>query len=116
MRKIMLLLLILIPLLFIKIPKYKELNNLNIITDIGIDCKNNTIYLKEIIPVKDDDGIEYKYKLHEYHNYNKVLQNKKLYLNHVKKVVTNCSNEKNFDQFNNTIYKNNIKKELSKKT
>ena len=37
MKKIILLIFILIPLLFIKIPKYKELNHLIIIEKIGFE-------------------------------------------------------------------------------
>ena len=51
-------------LVFFKIPEYRELNNIKIIESIGYDCLNDKVYLKEIIPEKDDSGIEYKYKIH----------------------------------------------------
>ena len=89
----------LIPLLFIKIPKYTELNNIAIIEEIGIKEKNNqyTIYLKEIIPIKEDNSIKYEYKYYESTSKNikkslnkiKNKTNKKIYLNKVKKVYSN---------------------------
>lgn len=115
MKKIILLIIILIPLLFIKIPKYKELNHLIIIEKIGFDCSNNTIYLKEIIPLKDDNGIEYKYIIHKYNNnFNSLLKNDKYYLNK-DVLITNCSKYKN-SSFKKIINVKNIKKELSKNT
>ena len=51
----------------IKIPTYHELNDLAIIKGVGVSYKNSsyTIYMKEIIPARSDDGIEYKYKIYE---------------------------------------------------
>ena len=46
--------------LFIDIPDYVELNNLVIVDEVY--CKDNNIYIKEIIPIKDNNGISYKYK------------------------------------------------------
>ena len=94
MRKYFLLLL-LIPLLFIKIPKYIELNDLMIIKSIEINCENKTINLKEIIPTKEDNSIEYKYKTHKY-NYNnineinKIINNKKFYIKYSKYIIKGC--------------------------
>ena len=58
MKKILIIIL-LIPTLFIKIPEYVELNNLIIIDTIIIQEENNhiKIYLKEIIPTKNNQGI-----------------------------------------------------------
>lgn len=95
----LLIIILLIPLLFIKIPKYTELNNLAIIEEIGIKEENNkyTLYLKEIIPIKEDNSIKYEYKYYESTSKNiktslkeiKNKSNKKIYLNKVKNVYSN---------------------------
>ena len=69
------------------IPKYRELNELKIIEGIGYDCLNNKIVLKEILPEKDDNGIEYKYKI-----YNIKKINNDFYLQNTKYIITNCDN------------------------
>ena len=67
MKKILLILLIILELSLIKIPNYIELNNLAIIEEIAIEQKNDqyTIILKEIIPIKASEGINYKYKFYK---------------------------------------------------
>lgn len=102
MKKKILILLIIIELFIIKIPKYEELNNLAIIKEIAIEYKENkyTIYLKEIIPIKDNQGINYKYKIYKETSstikkaYNKIKNKtkKKIYLNKVQKLKTNIKN------------------------
>ena len=64
MKKIILIVFYTLSLFIIKIPKYIELNHLNIVQNIGISYSNSlyNIYIKEIIPVKDSNGINYKYK------------------------------------------------------
>ena len=57
--------------LFVKLPKYKELNSLKIIDKVLIEC--NDIVLREIIPNKDDNEIEYNYK---YYRENKIDKSK----------------------------------------
>lgn len=48
---------------FIKIPKYVELNEIKIIKSITVDCSNNySIVMKEIKPIKKDNGFSYTYK------------------------------------------------------
>ncbi len=67
MKKIMILVILVILFGFIiKIPAYHELNDLAIINGIGVSYKNGsyTIYMKEMIPTRSDDGIEYKYKIY----------------------------------------------------
>ena len=51
----------------VKIPKYVELNHLIIVDTIGVECSNNniTLYLREIIPAKNDNGINYQYKIYK---------------------------------------------------
>lgn len=108
---------------FIKIPKYRELNNLIIVDKIYITCNNNyTIYLREIIPIKEDNGITYEYKIYKGNNNNlstalKNIKrtNKNIYLNKVKNITTNCNNINKL--FNKKIKKkslNKINKELRK--
>lgn len=111
---------ILISLIF-NIPKYRELNNIHIIEGIGINCINDKqiVYLKEIIPEKDDSGIEYKYRYYTYHN---KINNNKIYLKGTKYIITNCINTNEVINTYNLnpkyIYHTNkdIKKELSKNT
>ena len=95
----LLIMLLLIPLLFINIPPYIELNNLAIIEEIGIiqNKENYTLYLKEIIPIKEDNSIKYEYKYYEFTNKNikscleEINKNTKktIYLNKVKTIYTN---------------------------
>ena len=111
---------ILISLIF-NIPKYRELNNIHIIEGIGIYCINDKqiVYLKEIIPEKDDSGIEYKYRYYTYHN---KINNNKIYLKGTRYIITNCINTNEVINTYNLnpkyIYHTNkdIKKELSKNT
>ena len=67
MKRIILILLIILELFIIKIPKYEELNNLVIIKEIAVEYSKDkyTIYLKEIIPIKANQGINYKYKIYK---------------------------------------------------
>lgn len=114
---------------FIK-DKYVELNNLVIVDGIGVECSDEmfNIYLKEIIPIKDDSGIEYEYKYYNvksddieksYDLFDEKIS-KKIYYNSTKSVVTNCTNTKKLISTYNIkpkyiIHTNkNIKKELSK--
>lgn len=105
MKKIILIILIVLELSIIKIPSYKELNNLAIIEEIKVIKVNNkyTITLKEIIPIKENDGINYKYKYYK-ESSNSItdtidkLNNqtkKKLYLKKAKSLTTNIINSNN---------------------
>ena len=69
--------------LFVKLPKYKELNNLKIIDKITIECDN--YILREIIPNKDNNGIEYEYKYYK----ERELNNNKYYIKKAK-VINKC--------------------------
>lgn len=99
MKKFFLILLIFFELLVIKIPKYVELNDLAIIEEIFVEEKSNqyTLVLKEIIPLKDNQGISYKYTYHQAtsSSLEKALQQiknntkKKLYLTKTKSLITN---------------------------
>ena len=63
MKKLIIIIIFITIGLLIKIPEYEELNNLAIINTIAINNKNNktTIILKEIVPKKNDNGIDYDY-------------------------------------------------------
>lgn len=88
-------------LFIIKIPKYVELNNLIIIEDIGVACDKGKykIYLREIVPLKDDTGISYKYKTYasdEMESLEKAYNNiadknsKKIFYKDTRHLITNC--------------------------
>lgn len=121
--KKLLIIILLIPTLFIKIPEYVELNNLIIIDTIIVKEDKNHIklYLKEIIPTKSNQGITYKYKYYHEEGSNikniikkiKLNTNKKLYLKKTKKLITNKKNtdiiKKELDiKPNSIIHTNNI--------
>ncbi len=101
MKKVLIVILAISGLFLFRIPEYKELNDLAIIEGIAVyyDGVNYTIYLKEIIPIKSEQGIEYKYKYYQtkdsnvYECYKKIISNtkKKLYLKRCKFLVTNIS-------------------------
>lgn len=67
MKKIFYLSVILFGTIFINIPKYIELNNLAIIDTVTIKQNEGNYFLnlKEVIPIKDENGIKYQY---EYYN------------------------------------------------
>ena len=90
--------------LIINIPPYVELNNLAIIEEIGVIKENNqyTLILKEVIPIKDNQGIKYQYKYYQessttlinaYENLKEDTK-KKLYLKKAKSLITNISSSK----------------------
>lgn len=92
---------IIVFLFIIKIPKYVELNNLVIVEGIGVKCDKEkyTLYLREIIPLKDDTGISYKHKIYasdDFPNLQKAYKNittkmnKKIFYKDTKYIVTNC--------------------------
>lgn len=99
MKKILIIIIVIILGIFIKIPEYEELNNLAIIGGVAVSYndKNYTVYLKEIIPIKDEQGINYEYEY--YKGEGKTIDNalkqiyknskKKIYLKRCKFLVTN---------------------------
>lgn len=122
-KYIILIIIILIELFAIKIPNYVELNDLAIIEEIAIEHKSNnyTIILKEIIPIKADQGINYEYKYYEESSstikkaYKKLTTRtkKKLYLQQVKSLITNIKSSKNIKNTlnikpQNIIHTNNV--------
>ena len=126
------LILLLLPIFIFKIPKYVELNDLAIIQGVGYSCHdgNKILYLKEIIPIKGDAGLEYQYEYYQEQGekFNNLVQKieehtkKKIYLSKVKFVVTNCDISKDVEEElkkeDIKIYyvENDIKQKLKKKT
>lgn len=102
MKKTFFLLLIVIFLsFFIDIPKYVELNDLVIVEGIGISCGDDyKVYIKEIIPTKDDTGMNYKYKIYDGNfkkldNFMDIMMNKidkKVFYKDLKYIITDCDN------------------------
>ena len=82
-----------------KIPEYVELNDLAIIENMAVEYKDSryTVYLKEIIPKKDENGINYDYKyynasdidLDDVYKKLKAKTKKKLYYKSVKSLIIN---------------------------
>jgi hypothetical protein len=129
MKRIILIIIVFIGLIFIKIPKYIELNNLIIVEGIGLECRDEyTLYIKEVIPIKSDNGITYKYKIYENKSneidklFDDIIDNsnKLIFYRDTKYIITNCDSSSiitdklklNVNYIKHT--KNNIKKELSK--
>lgn len=126
MKKAIILLIIFCILHLIGIPRYTELNNLAIIKTIGISYEENKyyVYLKEVIPVKDDQGIKYEYKYYTgigddiTEAYSKLVKktNKKIYLNKSTLLITNINDspmiEKNLNHSFKTIYHPNIESNI----
>lgn len=127
MKNITLLILILITLLSLKIPPYIELNDLVIIETIIIKKDNNiyNVYLKEIIPKKDNNSIIYEYKYYDSKNNNiiKAIESiqtktdKKIYISKTKTLITNISNTDKLKKElnikpNSIIHTKNIEKYL----
>ena len=103
MRKyIIFLIIIILSFLFYPREKYLELNNLAIIDQIEINCSLEYKFsLREIIPVKSNNSLEYKYKKIIFTGdnlssiKNKIAKySKKIYLKHIKVYKSNCSNDK----------------------
>lgn len=79
MKKYLILIIILIFIsLFIKIPKYRELNNIKIIDKIYVYC--DYYKLREILLDKDDYNYEYKYYNEKNINKNKYYIDKAKYI------------------------------------
>ena len=97
-KQIFIILIIILIKLLIPIKPYLECNQLNIITEIKIECKNEYIvtYI-ETIPIKEDNGIKYQKK--EYIEkdknlkkaINKIEKNKNIYKDKAKIKYINCN-------------------------
>ncbi len=118
MKRIILLIVFIIGVFLLPIPSYVELNNLAIIEGIGVEYENDaySVYLKEIIPMRQEQGIEYEYHYYEgtSSSVSKALlkiqekEKKKLYLKRSKFLVTNVTDSfsvlKELDISLSTIY------------
>lgn len=112
--------------IFIKVPKYVELNNLILVDGIGVSCRNEsyTLFIKEIIPTKKETGIIYSYKIYEdtNSNINKAYKNiekkvnKKIYSKEARYIITDCDkSNKIIKYFNiNPKYIKHTKKNIAK--
>ena len=99
-KYLILLFIIIIVSLFIRIPGYNDLNNIIVIDKINIKCIDGKyhISLREISPIKEDNGLSYKYKYHyeiinNLDDLNKLNQKKyhnNLYYDKAKKHFNNC--------------------------
>ena len=78
MKKYILIIIFIILSLFIRIPKYKELNNIKIIDKIYVYC--DSYRLREILLDKDDYSYEYKYYKEKKINKNKYFIDKAKYI------------------------------------
>ncbi len=117
MKKILFLGVLIIIGILLKIPPYVELNDLAIIIGIGIEENNDScyVYLKEAIPIKEENGLKEKYKY--YHNKGtnceealkkiKKTTKKKVYLQKSKYLIINHEKKlpKKFLFKNEKIYK-----------
>lgn len=115
---------------FLPISDYVELNHLMIVDEIGVKCSNKTyhLYFREIIPIRNDNGIHYNYKIYDgfgtdlFKAYKDLAgqTGKNIYIKKVQKLITNCyesSTTRDFFSIHpKDIYhtKKNIKKELEK--
>ena len=89
-------------LILIPIPKYVELNHLILVDSIEIECSNNQYHVsfKEIIPKKEDNGIEYEYKTYTKSGDNldnvihQIEEDKPFYYKRAKIDINNCKNKK----------------------
>ena len=110
---------------------YQELNNISIITNIGIDKINSTynIIYQEIIPIKSDNKLQNKYKYYEvsgttldecFKKINEIIS-KNIYYDHLENIIITSNNsniiknlnnyfKNDLDNFNIVFAKNNIKK------
>lgn len=112
------------------VPPYIELNDLAIIDKIGIEQKENLyyVYLREVIPTKNNNEIKYQYKIYSIETNNldnslEQLQNKtkkKLYLDKVKSLTTNINTDTTLFTFFRRpkiiFHTYNVKKELGIKS
>ena len=103
MKRYLVFLILFIVLFLLPMKSYVELNNLAIVDRIDVDCSDKYILtIQEIIPVKDDNTIEYKYK--KYESINTSLEkakkeiedstDKKFYYQKTKRIKTNSCNKK----------------------
>ncbi len=98
-NKILLFLIVLLFSFFV--PKYIELNNLIIIDKIEIIYKDKYyVRLREVLPIRDNNGIKYTYNTYKYSfdeidDFTYYFNNKKrFYFNKVKSLYTNIPSDR----------------------
>lgn len=92
----------LIVLFLLPTPPYRELNHLILIQSLQVNCQGEKyeVILKEIVPKKEDNGIQYDYKTYQEMGSNLLTIKKKIekkeskyfYYKGIKKITTNCPN------------------------
>lgn len=110
MKKIIISTILLIIIFTYFVPPYNELNNIMIIDSIKIIKKNNkyNITLREIIPKRNNSGLNYTHKYHkiEVNNISDIKkniekkENKKLYLKKAKFLITNINSNLIINTYN----------------
>ena len=97
MKKFLLYIIGFLFLFFLPNPSYKELNQIHIIDQVTITCDSKYhVVLREVIPKKKDNSIEYLYQNHSYQDTelsvikDKILKGNKYYLKGVKKISNDC--------------------------
>lgn len=99
-KKIILIGVLLLFSLLLPLGEYVELNDLAIIRGVAVGCGEEEVqlYLKEVIPVKVEQGIKYQYDFYQAtgknitRSYQRITDKtkKKLYLRKIKFLVTDC--------------------------
>ena len=131
MKKVCAFLLLIISSYLLPIPDYVELNNLAIIEEVGVSYQEGhyTIYLKEEIPIKDEQGINYQYEYYQKtaNTLQKAYQElqkdskKKIYLKKATLLITNVKNSESIKkelhfQPKNILHSNDSMKKHFKKS
>ncbi|MBQ8131239.1 MAG: hypothetical protein IJ193_01970 [Bacilli bacterium] len=77
-----------------------ELNHLIIIDKVSILSKNNTYFitLREIVPQRQDNGIDYsyhyyRYRVSDFEEFKELIQKKRFYFSKVKSLTTNLNSD-----------------------
>ena len=103
-RAIIIIALLIILKIILPIKPYIELNHLNIIKKITITCdKEYKIEYIEIVPKKEDEGIEYEYKKYQVKSKSleqgikNIEKDKNIYKKKAK-IIVNCKNKKEIEQ------------------
>ena len=103
MRKYLLFIIPIIILFLMPIPSYVELNHLIIVDEIHVICNDSyTLMIREIIPIRENNSIDYQYK--EYQSSHKDLELAKkrieddtkypFYYKRAHLKISNCPNKK----------------------
>ena len=103
MRKYLLFIIPIIILFLMPIPSYVELNHLIIVDEIHVICNDSyTLMIREIIPIRENNSIDYQYKEYQSSHKNLELAKKRIeedtkdrfYYKKAKIIIGNCPNKK----------------------